>query len=112
MFGKGAGGHPTGSAVLSDITARLHNYKYEYKKQKYFTVPTYSTNHALRIYLRYSNSLDFSHFDFEEIQERYTSKQNSYVIGIIKLENLLKIKKLLPKLDVFIAYLGDMVNTY
>jgi len=112
MFGKGAGGHPTGSAVLSDITARLHNYKFEYKKQKYFTVPTYSTNHALRIYLRYSNSLDFSHFDFEEIQERYTSKQNSYVIGIIKLENLLKIKKLLPKLDVFIAYLGDMVNTY
>lgn len=112
MFGKGAGGHPTGSAVLSDITARLHNYKYEYKKQKYFTVPLYSTNHTLRIYLRYSNSLDFSHFDFEEIQERYTSKQNSYVIGNIKLDNLIKIKKLLPKLDVFIAYLGDLVNTY
>lgn len=112
MFGKGAGGHPTGSAVLSDITARLHNYKYEYKKQKYFTVPKYTTNHTLKIYLRYTNSLDFSHFDFEEIQERYTSKQNNYVIGIIKLENLLKIKKLLPKLDIFIAYLGDMVNTY
>ena len=112
MFGKGAGGHPTGSAVLSDITARLHNYKYEYKKQKYFSVPGYSTNHKLRIYLRYTNSLDFSHFDFEEITERFTSKQNSYVIGTIKLENLLKIKKLLPKLDIFIAYLGDLVNTY
>jgi len=112
MFGKGAGGHPTGSAVLSDITARLHNYKYEYKKQKYFSVPTYSTNHKLRIYLRYTNPLDFSYFDFEEITERFTSKQNSYVIGTIKLENLLKIKKLLPKLDIFIAYLGDLVNTY
>jgi homoserine dehydrogenase len=112
MFGKGAGAHPTGSAVLSDITARQHNYKYEYKKQKYFNVPKYSTNHTLRVYLRYVNSLDFSHFDFEEIQERYTSKQNNYVIGTIKLENLIKIKKLLPKLDVFIAYLGDLVNTY
>ncbi len=112
MFGKGAGGHPTGSAVLSDITARLHNYKYEYKKQKYFSVPKYSTNHILKIYLRYTNPLELSHFDFEKIYERYTSEQNNYVIGTIKLDNLINIKKLLPKLDVFVAYLGDLVNTY
>ncbi len=112
MFGKGAGGHPTGSAVLSDITARLHDYKYEYKKRKYFTVPKYTTNHTLRIYLRYSNPHELSHFDFEEIEERYTSKENNYVIGTIKLENLVKIKKLLPKLDVFIAYINDLVDTY
>jgi homoserine dehydrogenase len=112
MFGKGAGGHPTGSAVLSDITARLHNYKYEYKKRKYFTVPQYTTDHTLRIYLRYSNPHELSHFDFEEIEERYTSKQNNYVIGTIKLENLVKIKKLLPKLDIFIAYINDLIDTY
>ena len=29
MFGRGAGGHPTGSAVLSDITACGYNYRYE-----------------------------------------------------------------------------------
>ncbi|MBI9068729.1 MAG: homoserine dehydrogenase [Salinivirgaceae bacterium] len=112
MFGKGAGGHPTASAVLSDITARAHNYKYEYKKQKYFTPPSYSTKHRLKIYLRYKNSDDFNHFEFEDICEKYTSEQNSYVIGTIKLENLLKIKKMLPKLDVFIAYLGDLIDTY
>ena len=28
MFGQGAGGHPTGAAVLSDITAQLYDYKY------------------------------------------------------------------------------------
>jgi len=33
--GKGAGGHPTGSAVLSDISANSYGYKYEYKKHKY-----------------------------------------------------------------------------
>ena len=107
MFGKGAGGHPTGSAVLSDITARLHDYKYEYKKRKYFSVPTYSTNHILKIYLRYSSLEEFNHFSFDEIHERYTSKHNSYVIGTIKLDNLIKIKKLLPKFDVFIACLGN-----
>ena len=30
--GKGAGGHPTGSAVLSDISANRYDYKYEYRK--------------------------------------------------------------------------------
>ncbi len=112
MFGKGAGAHPTGSAVLSDITARLHNYRYEYKKQKYFNVPKYSTNHTLSVYLRYTNPVDLNLFDFEQIQERYTSEQNNYVIGTIKLDQLIKLKNTLPKLDVFLAYLGDLVNTY
>ena len=34
FFGKGAGGHPTGSAVLSDIAALRYDYQYEYKKAK------------------------------------------------------------------------------
>jgi homoserine dehydrogenase len=33
MAGKGAGAFPTGSAVLSDISACAYGYKYEYKKQ-------------------------------------------------------------------------------
>jgi homoserine dehydrogenase len=112
MFGKGAGGHPTGSAVLSDITARLHNYRYEYKKQKYFTVPKYSTNHTLKIYLRYSNDKELNNFKFEEINERYTSKTNSYVIGTIKLDNLIKIKDKLSEMDIFIAYINDVIDAY
>jgi homoserine dehydrogenase len=112
MFGKGAGAHPTGSAVLSDITARLHNYRYEYKKQKYFNVPKYSTNHTLSVYLRFTNPSDLNLFNFEQIQERYTSEQNNYVIGTIKLDQLIKLKSTLPKRDLFLAYLGDLVNTY
>ncbi|MDA3891293.1 MAG: homoserine dehydrogenase [Salinivirgaceae bacterium] len=111
MFGKGAGAHPTGASVLSDITARRHNYKYEYKKRKYFKVPLYSTNYTLKVYLRYLKTDDLDLFKFEEIKERYTSEQNNYVIGTIKLDNLIKIKSMLPKLDIFIAYLGAE-NTY
>lgn len=32
FIGKGAGGNPTGSAVLSDISAGSYDYRYEYKK--------------------------------------------------------------------------------
>ena len=35
MFGKGAGSLPTASSILSDIMARQHDYRYEYKKQHY-----------------------------------------------------------------------------
>jgi len=112
MFGKGAGGHPTGASVLSDITARRHNYKYEYKKRKYFDIPEYTTNYELELYLRYKNEADLNLFEFKEIKERFTSKQNNYVIGTIKLDKLLKIKNKLPDLDVFIAYIGGSGNTY
>jgi len=107
MFGKGAGGFPTGSAVLSDITARSHNYKYEYKKQKYFKKLAYSTGHEIDIYLRYKNIVDFSHFDFEKILEKYSGPEHNYVVGKIKLSNLLKLKSVLPKLDIFLAYIRN-----
>lgn len=107
MFGKGAGGYPTGSAVLSDITARSHNYKYEYKKQKYFKKLAYRTDHEIEIYLRYKNIVDFGYFDFENITEKYSGVNNNYVVGKIKLANLLKLKTVLPKLDVFLAYIRN-----
>ena len=107
MFGKGAGGYPTGSAVLSDITARSHNYRYEYKKQKYFKKLEYKTNHEIEIYLRYKNMIDFSYFEFENISEKYSGVQYNYVVGKIKLSNLLKLKSVLPKLDVFLAYIRN-----
>jgi homoserine dehydrogenase len=52
FFGKGAGGHPTGSAVLSDIAALRYNYQYEYKKAKEKTDLKFTNNIELTIYLR------------------------------------------------------------
>jgi homoserine dehydrogenase len=107
MFGKGAGGFPTGSAVLSDITAQSHNYKYEYKKQKYFKKTNYRTDHEIEIYLRYNNNVDFSCFEFENISEEYSGPSYNYVVGKIKLSKLLKLKSVLPKLDVFLSYIRN-----
>jgi homoserine dehydrogenase len=103
MFGKGAGGFPTGSSVLSDITACSYNYRYEYKKRNYFKTPVYSTDINLKIYLRYNNLVDFSFFKFSEISERFSCENFNYVIGTINLTELLKIKDILKSLNVFIA---------
>jgi homoserine dehydrogenase len=108
MFGKGAGAFPTGSAVLSDITARKHHYRYEYKKLNFFTPPVYTREIALEVYVRYHDLVDLSHFDFESVSEKYTGPEFNYVIGRLKLDNLHKMKNLIRKLNVFVAWTGKI----
>ncbi len=110
MFGKGAGGHPTGSAVLSDITALVHNYRYEYKKMNYYTNLRYENDGEIEIYLRYTNESDLQKFDFKEITETYSGPQCNYKIGIISIKNLLKIKDELREMDIFIAVTSKTLN--
>jgi homoserine dehydrogenase len=110
MFGKGAGGHPTSSAVLSDITALAHHYKYEYKKQNHFKSFDYFKDGAVEIYLRYSDPEILKHFDFESISEEYKGPEFSYKIGFIKLATLIAINDLLRELDIFLAITGKSLN--
>lgn len=106
MFGQGAGGHPTGSAVLSDITALSYNYKYEYKKQKYYEKLNYCTDKTIEIYLRYHNENDLIYFKFQNINKRFYSEQYKYIIGEIKLSDLIAIKSKLSELNIFLANTG------
>lgn len=107
MFGRGAGGHPTGSAVLSDITARLYDYKYEYKKRNDSQLPEYSTDCSFRVYYRYSNYVDLDLVKFESVSENYISDRYKYVVGTVSLRELHKIQDELHKRDVFIAAYPD-----
>ena len=103
MFGRGAGGYPTGSAVLSDITACLYNYKYEYKKRNDSQLPTYTTDHSFRIYYRYTNADDLALLHFDSISENYISDTNKYVVGRISLAELWRVQEELRKRNVFVA---------
>ena len=103
MFGRGAGGYPTGSAVLSDITACLYDYKYEYKKRNDSQLPTYSTDHSFRVYYRYSDYADLDLVKFDSVLENYISDEYKYVVGTVSLRELHKIQDELRKRDVFIA---------
>lgn len=104
--GKGAGGHATGSAVLSDISANSYGYKYEYKKFQQATVTNYTRDYRLEIYLRYNNEKDRELFNFEEITEYFSSRDYKYVVGIINLKRLYELREQLPNIDVFIVNTG------
>ena len=103
MFGRGAGGYPTGSAVLSDIMACFYNYKYEYKKLNAELVPEYTDDFVFRIYLRYSSEEDLALFNFLKVRENYTSESSNYVVGDVRLSDLYAIKDEIRKRNIFVA---------
>ena len=103
MFGRGAGGHPTGSAVLSDITACFYNYRYEYKRMFDHAPVEYTDDVLVRVYLRYNNAEDRALFEFDSIEEQYISNDYKYVVGHISLANLHKNSVQIRERDLFIA---------
>ncbi len=103
MFGRGAGGHPTGSAVLSDIMACFYNYRYEYKRMVGRKPVEYTDDVLVRVYLRYSNAEDRALFEFASIEEQYISNDYKYLVGHISLANLHKIAAQIRERDLFIA---------
>ena len=103
MFGRGAGGHPTGSAVLSDITACAYNYRYEYKKRNDSVLPHYTTDHSFRIYFRYKTDEQRNLLTFSKIREQYSSEEYSYIIGDVSISNLKAHQEELRVADCFVA---------
>lgn len=103
MFGKGAGALPTASSILSDVMARRHNYKYEYKKMAFSPRPEYTTDVDLKIYCSFSSTRIDELLPFREITEKYISQNRNYITGYISLQQLIKNRQLLDAPDVFIA---------
>ena len=104
--GKGAGGHATGSAVLSDISANSYGYRYEYKKFQQGTVTDYTRNIRLEIYLRYKDEKVKELFGFEDVSEYFHGRLYNYVIGVVNLERLYALREQITGLDIFIVNTG------
>lgn len=100
MFGKGAGGLPTASSILSDVMARRYDYRYEYKKMSFSNRPSYTVDVPMRVYVSYV-STDISGLRFTEITERYQGPDSNYVIGTIMLGDLMARRDLFDRPDVF-----------
>ena len=103
MFGKGAGSLPTASSILSDIMARLHDYRYEYKKMNYVQKPGYTTDITLKVYVRYKETNIHNILHFDKIREQYIGEESNYVIGDILLSELIEKRSQLSGKDVFLA---------
>ncbi|MDE5656822.1 MAG: homoserine dehydrogenase [Muribaculaceae bacterium] len=103
MFGKGAGSLPTASSILSDVTARHHDYRYEYKKMSYDGLPEYTDDVSLRVYMRHPNPELPHGIVFDKVCESYVSDRGCYTVGDISLAALRANKALLDDPEVFIC---------
>lgn len=88
FVGKGAGGHPTGSAVLSDISALTYDYKYEYKKLNQNLGYELALDFEVQIYLRYPKSHPVDTGIFKRVMEEYRTPEECYIVGTIDFRNL------------------------
>ncbi len=110
FFGKGAGGHPTGSAVLSDIAALRYGYQYEYKKAKERSDLNFTNQVELNIYLRYDDESLLEALNFTHIHERYYSGSYKFVIGKINLQNLIDNQQLIEDSKAFVAFADQLAG--
>lgn len=108
FFGKGAGGHPTGAAVLSDIAALRYDYRYEYKKYNQQNGLIHTDKVSIEVYLRYVHEYTVEKLQVENISERFARNDYKYVIGSVSLKNLIANRDLLLNKDVFIAQTGKL----
>ncbi len=111
LKGKGAGGHPTGAAVLSDISALSYGYKYEFKKRKQNQHIEHSNEALIKVYLRYDTEAFLSEFNFIEINERYTGGEHGYIVGKISLEELIKNREAIKAHGAFVSRVSDEVES-
>lgn len=103
MFGQGAGGFPTGSAVLSDITAQLYDYRYQYKKLQSQHQLHFTNDYKVRIYYRYDSPATLNLLEFSTIHESYYSDAYKYVVGDIELSQLQAQAQSLRESNVFVC---------
>jgi homoserine dehydrogenase len=94
FIGKGAGSYPTGSAVLSDISALAYDYAYEYKKHQQDTDLEFSNDLAVEAYVSFEQEGQVSIGDFVEFQSGYAAKGKQYMVGNITLQKLLALSRL------------------
>lgn len=83
FYGKGAGGFPTASAVLSDLSALRYGYKYEYKKSQALQPADLTDDFYLRVYVSFDGLFQVPHALFERIEEWVSNDKRCAITGIV-----------------------------
>lgn len=88
FYGKGAGGFPTASAVLSDLSALRYGYKYEYKKKNSGLTAELTDDFYLRVYVSFDGLFQVRHELFERIEEWTSNDKRCSIVGLIHFSRL------------------------
>lgn len=88
FIGKGAGSYPTGSAVLSDISALRYGYRYEYQKFQQAGNAGFTNRASVEAFVRMPSEKRVPFRYFEKISSGYSSCSYQYHQGTITLDKL------------------------
>jgi homoserine dehydrogenase len=88
FIGKGAGSYPTGSAVLSDISALTYDYAYEYKKLHQAEQTRFSNDLVIDAFVSFNEGIHINIGDFEQFESGYAAQGKHYMVGKVKLTKL------------------------
>ncbi len=88
FVGKGAGSYPTGSAVLSDVSALTYDYQYEYKKLHQPHDLQFSNNLLIEAFVSFDQGTPITISDFAEFQSGYAAQGKQYMVGKVSLLKL------------------------
>lgn len=86
FVGKGAGSYPTGSAVLSDVSALTYNYKYEYKKREQDKL-TFSNDATVSVIASFTGE-KVKPADFVAFGGGYRGNGHQYLKGTVRLSKI------------------------
>ena len=103
FMGRGAGSHPTGAAVLSDISALSYGYAYDNKKMHQDDKPTFTNDVMIKVFVSSSDKNTLDKIALTNLLESHEAANYFYKIGEI---NVGKLKELLNedlRKQVFVA---------
>lgn len=88
FYGKGAGSLPTASAVLRDISALAHDYKYEYIKLNQAKTPQLAEDFYLKCYISFSPGTLLPFEELTHINTYHQAEDRHYITAIISYQYL------------------------
>lgn len=103
FMGRGAGSHPTGAAVLSDISALSYGYAYDNKKMKQHHKPIFTNDAVIKVFVSGNKKEIIEKIPLKNIERELESANYFYKIGEINVGELSKILLGDLRTQVFVA---------
>lgn len=94
FVGKGAGSYPTGSAVLSDVSALTYGYAYEYKKRAQHDILSFSNDLLVDAVVSFEEEGSVSFKDFEIFKSGYAANGKQSLQGTLTLARFKELSEL------------------
>lgn len=102
FVGKGAGSYPTGSAVLSDISALTYDYRYEYKKRSEGATFQFSNEAAVEAIVSFISDKAVTPHDFVAFTGGYRGNGHQFLTGFVTLDKI-RVWTKNPEINVILA---------